>query len=222
MWILAFFACTPPPLIFEAVAPPEGYAHHGIDVSVYQGHVDWESVGASGEVDFVFAKATEGRTHVDRRFSRNWEEARRQGLRVGAYHYFSACRTGAEQAEHFIANVPLEPDSLPPVLDVERDSRCNTGSRFDAAMGEVDVWLDRVEEHYGVRPLLYANDHTQRADLADVDARRWVAAYSRHPRRAWDVWQHTDRGAVPGIPGPVDRNVLSLAGVERLLRDSPP
>lgn len=217
MWFLLFAACTSV-RPFDVADPPTGFAHHGIDVSVYQGRVDWETVASSGEVDFVFAKATEGRSHVDRRFARNWRGARSEGLPIGAYHYFSACRTGAEQAEHFIANVPLEPDSLPPVLDVERDSRCNTGKRFEAALPEITVWLDRVEDHYGVRPILYANDHTQRADLKRVDAARWVAAYSRRPRRDWDVWQHTDRGAIDGIEGPVDRNVLSRAGIDRLLK----
>jgi lysozyme len=205
--VLLLLACHSPPPPFLAVEPPAGFTHHGIDVSVYQGAIDWPAVAASGEVQFVFAKATEGANHVDRRFARNWRGARDSGLPIGAYHYFSACRTGAEQAAHFLATVP-DDDALPAVLDVERDARCNRGERFTDALAEVEVWLDLVEQDRGVRPVLYANDHTMRGSLAHIDADRWVAAYSRAPRTDWLLWQHTDRGRIPGIAGPVDRNVL--------------
>lgn len=215
MWFL-LFACRPPPAPFVPVAPPEGYAHHGIDVSHWQGRIDWPEVAASGEVDFVFVKATEGRKTVDRRFARNWREAQAAGLPVGAYHYFSACRTGEEQADMFLATV--EGGDLPAVLDVEPDARCNRGTRLQDNLEEVRTWLDRVEDATGTAPLLYASDATQRALLGDFEEERWVAAYSRAPRRVqdWLVWQHTDRGAIPGITGPVDRNVASAKGAERL------
>lgn len=204
--LVFLLACTPS---FTPSAVPRGYENHGIDVSAWQRRIDWDAVAGSGEVQFAFVKATEGSTHVDRRFAANWSGALDVGMPVGAYHYFSACRTGREQAEHFLATVPFDEAGLPPVLDVEVDGRCNGPERLGEAMPEVQVWLDLVEEAVGRRPLVYGSDRFQQDALGALEHPRWVAAWSGAPRRTpgWEVWQHTDRGSVPGIRGPVDRNV---------------
>ncbi|MEZ4322374.1 MAG: GH25 family lysozyme [Myxococcota bacterium] len=207
---LALAGCEPrfrgPP-----VRPPAQYGVRGIDVSHHQGWVDWPRVAESREVSFVFVKATEGTTHVDRRFHRNWAGAREAGLRVGAYHYFSLCRTGADQAAHFIATVPRVPDGLPPVVDIEADRRCNRDDRLARTGVEVAAWVDAVQAHFGVRPLVYASSSFERTHLAPagIGGPLWLAAYTRSPRnRGWTFWQYTDRGRVPGIRGPVDGNVF--------------
>jgi len=183
----------------------------GIDVSSHQGVIDWGDVAGDG-VRFTFVKATEGKTFTDPRFAANWAGARRAGLKVGAYHYFSACRTGAEQARHFLAVVPPGQATLPAVVDVEPDHRCNRGRRWSMVADEVATWLDAVELATGQRPLLYASDSVHQTDLAGLEAERWVASYSRAPRVAtWGVWQHTERGQVEGIDGPVDRNLATEA-----------
>lgn len=208
---------------FRPVAPPEGYEVRGIDVSHHQGRIDWERVGASGDVRFVFVKATEGTTHVDRRFRSNWRGAHDQGLRVGAYHYLSLCRTGAAQAQHFVKTVPVVQGMLPPVVDIEPDARCNRGSRLASMGTAVKEWVDVVEAHYGVRPIVYTSSSFQRTHLAreGIASSLWLAAYSRPPRHGdWAFWQYTDRGRVPGIDGPVDGNVFggSHAALEALRR----
>jgi lysozyme len=194
--------------------PPSGFEVYGIDVSHHQGPIDWAEVGASREVDFVYVKATEGRYHRDRRFAENWSGARDAGLWVGAYHYFSACRTGAEQAEHFLATVPIESDALPPVVDIEPDRHCNTDARMAGVGPELAVWIERVADETGLQPVVYSSARVhgdfQRTvdDEAVRDAPRWVASWSRGPTHPWTIWQYSDRTSVPGISGPVDGDVF--------------
>ncbi|MDQ2769978.1 MAG: glycoside hydrolase family 25 protein [Bacteroidota bacterium] len=186
-----------------------GYSVHGIDVSAYQGRIDWPEV-ARNRVRFAFIKASEGSSLRDPRFARNWQSARAAGVLCGAYHYFQPNRDGAQQARLFIDTVPLAPGDLPPVLDVEAPSF------HDVAMmrREIAVWLKLVETHYGVRPILYSNHSFYQRHLAGHfdDYPLWLAHYEvAHPKLArskWIIWQHSDEAYVPGIRGVVDFNVF--------------
>jgi len=201
-----------------------GYSVHGIDVSTYQGRIDWPKV-ARQQVRFAFIKASEGATLRDARFGRNWREARAAGILSGAYHYFQPNRDGGEQARLFISTVPLRPGDLPPVLDVE-------APRFhDVAelRREIHQWLDAVETHYQVRPILYSNYAFYRHYLAGHfdDYPLWLAHYEvarpALPASRWIIWQHSDEAYVPGIRGTVDFNVFQ-GSYEALLalRVAPP
>src|SRR3990172_4519727 len=97
---------------------PLWYPVVGIDVSNHQGVIDWPKVRASG-IAFAYIKATEGGDFRDKSFERNWQDSAKAGMPRGAYHFFTACKSGAEQAGNFIAAVPRESGSLPPVIDVE-------------------------------------------------------------------------------------------------------
>jgi len=197
----------PPQRPLQHVDPPSRYRVHGIDVSHHQGRIDWARVAASGRADFVFIKATEGVGHTDRRFRENWSEAREAGLVVGAYHYYSMCRPGAAQAAHFIRTVPKEADALPPVVDVEEDARCNRRPPDDLER-QLSDYLDRLETHYGVRPLVYATPWYRSRYLPALRAGAWMAAYTRQPSPPWLFWQYTSRGRVDGVSLWVDRNVF--------------
>src|SRR3954469_13973606 len=94
------------------------YPYQGVDVSHHQGHIAWAKLPGQG-VDFAYIKATEGADHVDRRFSINWRRAGAPGLRRGAYHFFTLCRSGRDQAAPFLLYVPFEAAALPPALDLE-------------------------------------------------------------------------------------------------------
>ena len=186
-----------------------GYSVHGIDVSAYQGRINWPEV-ARNKVRFAFIKASEGATLRDQRFARNWREARKAGVLCGAYHYFQPNRDGQTQADLFARTVPLAPGDLPPVLDVE-------ASNFhDVAVlrREVARWLRLVEAHYGVRPILYSNHSFYQRHLAGhFDSYPlWLAHYEvaspAMPRNKWIIWQHSDESHVPGIRGVVDFNVF--------------
>ena len=186
-----------------------GYSVHGIDVSAYQGRIDWPEV-ARNRVRFAFIKASEGGTLRDPRFARNWREARSAGVLRGAYHYFLPNRDGQLQADLFARTVPLAPGDLPPVLDVE------AANFHDVAVlrREVARWLRLIEAHYGVRPILYSNHSFYQRHLAGHfdDYPLWLAHYEVErptlPRDKWIIWQHSDEAYVPGIRGAVDFNVF--------------
>jgi lysozyme len=109
----------------SGVAEAHSYPIHGIDISRWQGDIDWASVKASG-IRFAYMKATEGGDHVDPSFRRNWEGARQHGIARGAYHFVYWCRPAHEQAIWFKQQIPNDPDALPPVLDVEWNGHSKT------------------------------------------------------------------------------------------------
>jgi lysozyme len=202
-----------------------GYSVHGIDVSAYQGHIDWPRV-AQQRVRFAFIKASEGGTMRDARFQRNWREARAAGILSGAYHYFQPNRDGGQQAALFISTVPLRPGDLPPVLDVEAPKFHDVAE----LRREIRQWLTAVEAHYKVRPILYSNYTFYRQYLAGHfdDYPLWLAHYEvarpALPAERWIIWQHSDESYVPGIRGTVDFNVFqgSYAALQALQIAPPP
>ena len=105
--------------ILKPVNPrKELYPVRGVDVSSYQGKIDWHEL-AGQDIDFAFIKATEGSTHLDEQFARNWRNAPKEKIMVGAYHFFSFDSSGDSQAEWFIQNVGSLSGKLAPVVDAE-------------------------------------------------------------------------------------------------------
>lgn len=197
------------------ISMPESYSIHGIDVSKYQHSIAWEEVKAMKvkniQLGFAFMKATEGIANDDPKFKRNWEKSKDAGVCRGAYHFFIGSKDGKMQAEHFIDRVELEPGDLPPVLDVEQLN----GASSEQLRKEVKRWLETAETYYNVKPIIYTNvDFYKRHLGSEFDNYPlWVAHYYQpiQPRinRGWIFWQHSDRGRVNGINGPVDFNVFS-------------
>ncbi|WP_245318737.1 glycoside hydrolase family 25 protein [Consotaella salsifontis] len=194
------------------------YPVHGIDVAKYQGPIDWDRAKKAG-IAFAYLKATEGGDRVDDRFAENWAAAGRAGVARGAYHFFYFCRPGKEQADWFIRNVPRDPDALPPVLDVEwtPDSpTCTRRPPRDELVREMKDFLDTVERHYGVRPIIYVpiDVHRERLVGAFPGHEFWLRAVKDFPANVYEerdfrFWQWTGTGTVPGIGGEVDRNVFA-------------
>ncbi|QOG08334.1 glycoside hydrolase family 25 protein [Aureimonas sp. OT7] len=197
---------------------PDHYPVHGIDISKYQGTVDWRAAKAGG-VEFVYIKATEGGDRLDERFHENWRGARDAGIPHGAYHFFYWCRPGIEQARWFIKNVPQDALSLPPVLDVEWTPHSPTCTRRpDRAemLREMSAFMDALERHYGMRPIIYAPIDIHRDRLVGTypNHRFWLRAVADHPDNVYEArdfhfWQYTATGTVAGIDGDVDRNAFS-------------
>lgn len=188
----------------------------GIDVSNWQGLVNWDQVAGAGKA-FAFCKASEGIGFTDRTFAANWIGARAAGLIRGAYHYALPSENGPEaEAAHFLRVIEaaggLEPGDLL-ALDLE-DVRAPMGSDLSGwALGFLRV----VEAATGVRPLLYSGAWymrgrglTENADLAEYGL--WLAAYQAEPPAApepWPglaIWQHTNEAEVPGVDGKCDGN----------------
>lgn len=194
---------------------PVTYSIHGIDVSRYQGAIDWQEVKAMQikniQIGFSFIKATEGVEDEDKRFNSNWKAAKKTGMVRGAYHFFNPYRSGKQQAQNFIASVVLSKGDLPPVLDVEQ-----AGSISKMQLQQrVEDWLQIVEMHYKVKPIIYTGADFYAINLAGkFDAYPlWVAHYlvKDKPRvnRAWSFWQHSESGRVNGIKALVDFNVFN-------------
>lgn len=142
------------------------YPVRGVDVSSYQGDIDWETL-ASQDISFAFIKATEGSSFVDTNFKENFENALQTNLRVGAYHFFSFDSSGKTQAENFISAVTKEENMLPPVVDFEfyDDKELNL-PEVDSTRKQLDIFLAMIEEHYGVKPIIYATEKSYKIYLS--------------------------------------------------------
>ena len=203
----------------EASAPEVTY--EGIDVSHYQGTVDWAQVKAAG-THFAFAKATQGTADVDSEFAANWAGMRAAGLVRGAYHFMDPDQDAAAQAEHFLATVKLEAGDLPPVLDVE----VTEGMSVEGLDAAVRTWLEKVAAATGVQPILYSDESFLDTELAQGFGAYplWIAAYSETlptppaAWTAWTFWQYSESGTVSGVDGEVDRDRYqgTAAGFEKL------
>lgn len=189
----------------------ENYEVHGIDVSHYQGEIDWEKVRAQ-DIQFAFVKVTEAGGFEDKQFCRNWDGMRKAGIKRGAYHFFRPQVAVKAQVDNYIKNVNLQKGDFPPVLDVEVFDGIPK-VKLIRAMRE---WLYAVELNYNIKPIIYTNLKFYNKNLAGHfnDYPLWIARYNtRQPRLAnnedWLFWQYGDKGRIDGIDGLVDFNVFN-------------
>lgn len=221
VWFFYYFFVSPFGFRWRALygdlSSPDGYEIHGIDISHYQGTIDWEVLRNQGMIDkcpirFVMIKATEGANRVDPNFKENFEQALEYGFTRGAYHFYSVHSDAEKQADFFIENVSLLKGDLPPVLDVEHKPKGQTDEEFKK---DVITWLDKVEKHYGAKPIIYTYYKFKMQYLSDEVFDQypyWIAHYyvdSVEYRGAWKFWQHTDVGRLPGIEGYVDFDIYN-------------
>ncbi|GBF34158.1 lyzozyme M1 [Desulfocucumis palustris] len=187
----------------------------GIDVSIWQGDIDWKKVKAAG-TSFAFLKATEGKSIEDKQFAKNIINARAVGILVGAYHFCRAkdVAEAQKEADHFINTIISVGGfyllNLPSVLDIETKEGI-TKANITAVCHE---WLEKVKKASGKTPLIYANNDmaVNYLDKSLAVYPLWFARYgvSQPPNAGgWSQWtflQYTDSGAVSGISGNVDTN----------------
>ncbi len=217
-------APTPPPV---AASPPASAPtatprqqvaaglNAGIDVSGHSGTVDWSTLVAAGQ-SFAFVKATEGDDLEDPAFDEHWRQLKTAGLVRGAYHFYVTEDDPTEQARFFIQTVSLEPGDLAPVVDVEvigHDTQPGLADR-------VRTWLQLVEQHFGVKPIIYTTasfwDAHLTADFGEYPL--WVAEYGvEEPRvpagwSSWHLWQWQGDAAVPGVEKSADLSRVNRSG----------
>lgn len=211
LFFLLFNSCNP-----ETKRMLE-YDIHGIDVSHYQADINWDSIAAQN-ISFAFVKATEGETFKDSLYNSNWPEIKRVNIKRGAYHFFRPSLSVYKQAKNFMDHVVLEVGDLPPVLDVEVDD----GASEELVVFRIKTWLEMIEHHYKIRPIIYTNiTYFNEYIAGNLDEYPiWIARYSYdEPRLAfnkqWDFWQYGNRGRLNGIDGDVDFNVFN-GNLERL------
>lgn len=193
------------------------YPVRGVDVSVYQGDIDW-SVLAKQNISFAFIKATEGSSFVDKNFEYNFLNAKQQNISVGAYHFFSFDSLGKTQAENFIKNVKPFNGMLPPVIDFEfyGDKQKNPPKAEDI-LPELNILIAELKNHYGLSPIIYATKESYEMYLANNynDCDIWIRDVIFTPKlsdnRQWTFWQYTNREKLDGYSGQekyIDLNVF--------------
>lgn len=192
------------------------YQVRGVDVSHYQGDIDWKRL-AEQDIDFAYIKATEGSSHVDEKFSENWQEVRDTDLKAGAYHFFSFDSPGATQAANFTGQVEAFEGMLPPVVDFEfyGDKEQNR-PEVKAATEQLQIMLDGLEAHYHVKPVIYATEEAWEAYLSQgfSDYPLWIRNVKTRPASAipdWTFWQYSNRTKLDGYQGQepfIDMNVF--------------
>ena len=172
--------------------------------------------GLTYPVSFVYIKSTEGVTIRNRYFLKDYMDAHKQGIRVGAYHFFSLKTSAAEQAYFFLKNTLIRESDFPPVLDVEpSDAQIAQIGGGEELLKRVRQWLQIVEQRTGKRPILYINQmfiNKYMVNADDIKQRYnvWIARYGEYkPDVKLVYWQLTPEGRVDGITGPVDINVFN-------------
>ena len=186
----------------------------GIDLSEYQGQIDWdlvENIESKYPIEFVFVRATAGNDRADSRFEENWLGAKKRKMIRGAYHYYRPNENSLEQAKLFIKTVRLRKGDLPPVLDIEKLPK---GQSLDSLKIGLRRWLKAVEAHYKVKPIIYTGekyyDDFLKEDFSDYLF--WIANYNFYREKIeddWLFWQFTEKASVIGINGNVDVNIFN-------------
>lgn len=195
----------------------------GIDVSQYNGDIDWEKVKSQKKtkdpIKFVIIRSSAG-VQKDIRYEKNYEEAKEHGFIVGTYHYYRPDENSNKQFENFKATVHLAKGDILPVVDIEAASSVQSMESLKIGLRN---FVTLVEDEFGVKPIIYTKLSMWKDFLQyDFDdCKLWVAAYSTH-RREEDVVKNADIHQftkeirnIPGIPekyvdGDDARNLQSI------------
>jgi glycosyl hydrolase, family 25 len=180
----------------------------GIDVSRYQGVIDWGRVGTEANVSFVYIKATEGSSLVDPTYAYNIANARQAGLSVGSYHFYRPRASVDEQVANMTSVVQKADQDLVPLIDIETTG----GVSDDKFVSDLQEFVDRIATYYGKKPILYTYQNFYNRHLVGTfRGYHWVMAkYKDEAPMLTDnvdymMWQYTQTGRLPGIRGNVDR-----------------
>ncbi len=201
-------------ILMPGVALADDSRATGVDVSKWQGSIDWPQVAGSG-VDFAFVRVSDGTGYNDEYFDRNWKGTKDAGLVRGVYQFFRPTQDPVAQANLLCDRVgKLAPGDLPPVLDLE----VTDGASSEQIARNVAAWSDVVEKRLGVKPIIYVSpgfwsglSPKPRIDGIDLWVAHWGVSSPDIPSGwgAWKFWQTSSTGSVPGISGNVDTNFFN-------------
>ncbi len=188
------------------------YPVQGLYVSTADGDLAWPTLATMG-ADFAYVRASAGGRLRDPRFAANIKGARAAGMRYGAVHEFSLCADEASQAEQFITTVPRDPDMLPPVVSLELDEKCKTRPDRAMLLGELNTFLNQIENHSGKPALLrIGSDFEDAYQVSEGLARTvWLIGDFVPPDYAakrWVMWQSSSFYRINGAPEGVRWNVV--------------
>lgn len=194
------------------------YPVRGVDISSYQGTVDWAMLESQG-ISFAFIKATEGSGMVDKNFAQNHAAAKKTSIRIGAYHFFSYDSSGITQAENFISTVPKTEGMLPPVVDLEfYGDYSQSPALRDYTRTILDDLLRELEQYFGLKPIIYVTAKSYNLyingsyDEYDIWIRNVYFSPYLSDGRDWVFWQYSDKGKLDGYSGEeehIDLNVFN-------------
>jgi lysozyme len=189
------------------------YPVQGIDVSEASGAIDWAMVKAM-DVDFAYARATDGATTRDARFMQNWADIEGAGLRRGAIHVFSLCAAADQQAGAFVATVARDPDALPAAVDLSFHENCPARPSRDVVLTEIRRLASVIETHSGKPAILrIAPAFEEQYQVSSAIPRPlWSTGFFRRPEyftRPWTMWQSSTIRRIDGVEQPVNWNVVA-------------
>ncbi len=184
----------------------------GLDVSEYQGNINWQLVDsiAQNPIRFVLVRATAGKDRLDKTYYKNWQALQSKNMILGVYHYYRPNENSTAQAQFFIKHVKLQKGHLPPVLDIENLPNIQSVDNLKKGLKN---WLTLVEAHYHIKPIIYTSESYYRDYLKHdfSEYTFWIANYNHWiddlPNQA-TFWQFTEHGQAKGIKGPVDVNLF--------------
>ena len=180
----------------------------GIDISEYQGIIDWVDVKDSyHNVEYVLMRSSMGVDGKDKFFERNWQYTKQLGFIRGAYHFYRPNEDADVQFKNFVQTVALEKGDLFPVLDVESPSRKGN----EHLVAGVNRWLELAEKHFGVTPILYTYKDFYNERLSGKVKKYpiWIAAYTEGTNLSMIdhvFHQYSDSERISGIRTKVDAN----------------
>lgn len=187
---------------------------YGIDLSHYQGEIQWnqiQEIAPEVPVSFVILRATMGENGYDRHFEDHWLQVKWKKKVRGAYHYFRPNEDGSLQAQQFISKVKLLPGDLRPIVDLEKEPR---KKKIHDLRRELTICLRTLEAHYKVKPILYTMDSFYQSYLQTDEFKEyplWIANYNLNqtPKTThWIMWQFSEKGSLKGINEKVDLNLF--------------
>lgn len=192
----------------------EKYPVRGIDVSNYQGDIDWAKVKEEN-FQFAYIKASEGMDYKDEFFHSNWKNAKINGFSTGAYHFFTFGSSGLDQAKNFISILPKDEDMMPPVIDLEFVGNSKSVPTKEKLKNELVDFISEIEKTYNHKPILYLTYESYekyiKGDFTKYNI--WIRDVVKSPKfqdgQEWILWQYSNRGRVNGINGFVDQNVFN-------------
>lgn len=178
----------------------------GIDISHYQTDIDWSKM-QDEKPHFMFIKASEGADLRDNKYIDHYTEAKKIGIPVGSYHFFSYKSTGKEQARNFLAVAQHSTGDLIPVLDAEYTRSIPADK--EKVTAELTDFVNAVYEQLGHYPIIYCNYKYFQAYLTESIQKKcklWIVDYRNQPNGDWILWQKTDKFKLAAIKGHVDLN----------------
>ena len=191
-----------------------GIKYDGIDVSHHQGDIDWLLVASDSNISFVYIKATEGSTHIDTKYDYNIKNAKKAGLNVGSYHFFTSSSSAVKQFDNFKKHVDKSRQDLLPMVDVESSGIRNWNKQQLKDSLAVFIWL--VKKAYGRYPLIYSDAvfYTSRLSPRFDKLPLFIARYNSKASRVKKtdrhfVWQVSENGSIDGINHSVDLDVFA-------------